>query len=238
MVLLLFDIDGTLLRGAAQAHAEALRAAMHAVYGIGSSDGAARALPVVQAAGRTDMEIARELATKSGCSEELFQERMGDLQARTVVEYQRRVPADLSAFAVPGIGPLLAELDRDAEARLSLLTGNLEGIARLKLERAGLGSHFPAGQGGFGSDSEDRNDLPGIARARAGAPGDPHPRELTLVIGDTPRDIACARADGVRCIAVTSGPYDAEELLEADDVARSAGELRALILAQLRASRL
>jgi phosphoglycolate phosphatase-like HAD superfamily hydrolase len=60
--------------------------------------------------------------------------------------------------------------------------------------------------------------LPPIARRRAGAPGPPHPRERTVVIGDTPRDIACARADGLRCVAVAGGPYRAEALSEADAV--------------------
>ena len=82
--------------------------------------------------------------------------------------------------------------------RLSLLTGNLEPVARLKLRRAGLLEHFPAGQGAYGSDGEDRAALPAIARARAGSPERPFPRAETVVIGDTPADIACARADGCR----------------------------------------
>ncbi len=79
--------------------------------------------------------------------------------------------------------------------RLALVTGNFEPVARLKLARAGIGRYFPSGQGGFGSDSEDRAALPAIARRRAGPTGIPYPRERTIVIGDTPRDIACARAD-------------------------------------------
>ena len=54
----------------------------------------------------------------------------------------------------------------------------------------------------------------------------PYPRERTIVIGDTPRDIACARADGLRCVAVCSGPYEADELTAAEVVARDSGELR------------
>ena len=91
------------------------------------------------------------------------------------------------------------------------MTGNLEPVARLKLTRAGIGRHFASGQGGFGSDSEDRSDLPPIARARAAAwnGGEPWPRERTVVVGDTPRDIACARADGVHVVAVPTGPFAA-----------------------------
>lgn len=232
---MLFDIDGTLLQGASLEHAQALRVALHEIFGIGSSDGDAAALPVVQAAGRTDMEIAREIVTRSGRSDGQFQARLEELEREWVAEYERRVPEDLSRLAVPGMERMLAELGSHQGVRLALLTGNLEGIARLKLARAGMGRHFPVGQGAFGSDSEDRNVLPGIARARAGPPGEPYPRALTVVIGDTPRDIACARADGVRCIAVTTGPYDPLALAGADGVAHSTDELRALLLAELGA---
>ena len=105
----------------------------------------------------------------------------------------------------------------------------LEPVARLKLERAGIGSYFPAGQGGFGSDHEDRTELPAIARERAGRDGRPHPRERTVVIGDTPRDIACARADGVRCLAVATGPHGVEDLETADAVATDARALARLL---------
>jgi phosphoglycolate phosphatase-like HAD superfamily hydrolase len=112
------------------------------------------------------------------------------------------------------------------------VTGNLEPVARLKLERAGIGHHFEAGQGGFGSDSEERAALPPIARRRAG--GDrPYPRERTIVIGDTPRDVACARADGVRCLAVATGPFGEDDLREADGVAADARGLGPLLEAAL-----
>ncbi|HEX4279515.1 MAG TPA: HAD hydrolase-like protein, partial [Solirubrobacteraceae bacterium] len=101
--------------------------------------------------------------------------------------------------------------------------GNFEPIARLKLKRAGIGRWFAGGPGGFGSDSEDRAVLPTIARRRAGKVA----RDNAIVIGDTPRDIACARADGVRCVAVTTGQYGPDELAGADAVARDAAELRA-----------
>jgi phosphoglycolate phosphatase-like HAD superfamily hydrolase len=90
------------------------------------------------------------------------------------------------------------------------------------------GLFFEQGQGGFGSDSPDRADLPPVARARAGradGAGSPWPRERTVVIGDTPRDIACARADGVRVVAVPTGPFAAAELAGADVLIGSLHEL-------------
>ena len=123
-------------------------------------------------------------------------------------------------------------LQADPAMRLSLVTGNVEGVARLKLRAAGIGSYFDSGQGGFGSDSPDRADLPPVARARAGRAwsGDaPWPRERTVVIGDTPRDIACARADGVRVVAVPTGPFAAGDLAGADVLIDSLHELPAAL---------
>ena len=141
-----------------------------------------------------------------------------------MLAYERLCPADLSAKVAPGMVELLEELAaRPDEFRLSLVTGNLEPIARLKLERAGVGRFFAAGQGGFGSDHEDRGKLPAIARARASDP--PWPRERTVVIGDTPRDIACARVDEVRVAAVATGPYAIEALADADAVVDDARAL-------------
>ncbi len=109
----------------------------------------------------------------------------------------------------------LAALAAEPETyRLALVTGNLEPVAHRKLAAAGIGHFFARGQGGFGSDAEERGELPAIARARAGG----WARERTVVIGDTPRDIACARVDRVRVIAVATGPYTAEALADADAV--------------------
>ena len=234
-MLLLFDIDGTLLTGAAREHAQALYEALHDVYGV--RDGASAR---VEAAGRTDGEIARAVLLALGVSAQRIDERLDDLRAACVERYALLCPRSLADRVVPGVVGLLESLTRREHAILALVTGNLEPIARLKLERAGLGRYFARGQGGFGSDSEDRLDLPPIARRRAGLhpaagtpAGEPYPRERTLVIGDTPRDIACAHADGLRCFAVTSGPYDAGALAAADAVAHDADELGRLLETEL-----
>ena len=131
-----------------------------------------------------------------------------------------------------GIAELLAELAGLPDRfRLSLLTGNFEPVARRKLESAGIGSYFPPGQGAFGSDAEDRDQLPAIARGRAADAdgGAPWPRERTLIIGDTPRDVAAARADGLRCVAVATGPFSVAELAEADFVAADGHEVAGVL---------
>ncbi len=139
------------------------------------------------------------------------------------------MPGDLSAHVTPGMAELLQRLAERDDTLLALVTGNYEPIARMKLRAAGIGRWFPSRQGGFGSDHEQRAELPRIARGRAGEDGEPYPRRRTVVIGDTPRDIACARADGVRVLALATGPFAADALREADGVARDARELGELL---------
>jgi phosphoglycolate phosphatase-like HAD superfamily hydrolase len=213
-LLLLFDIDGTLLLKASHEHALAMHAALRDVYGLTGD-----AIAAVPAAGRTDIEIARHIALLADLPSVVFDAGLDDFRVATAEHYARLVPGDLSERVAPGVREALAALAARRGVRLSLVTGNLEAVARMKLRAAGLGGHFPAGQGGFGSDHEDRAELPRIARVRAGTVAAPHPRERTIVIGDTPRDIACARADGVRCVAVAGGPYAPGELADADAVA-------------------
>ena len=225
-MLLLFDIDGTLVRRANAAHADALHEALLRVHRVDTRAVGLSVLP----AGRTDGEIARLLLLEAGVSAERIDERADDVREVTCEVYGHTCEADLSDFVVPGIPSLLEWLGSLEGVRLALVTGNFEPVARLKLRRAaGLGRWFPTGQGGFGSDSEDRTMLPELARRRAGADGVPWPRERTIVIGDTPRDIACARADGLRCVAVATGPFGAEELTDADAVASGPDELRTVL---------
>jgi phosphoglycolate phosphatase-like HAD superfamily hydrolase len=219
-VLLLFDIDGTLLIKAAGAHADALRAALEEVWAVPDASAVK-----VETAGRTDPEIARLMLGELGVPADRIDAGMPAFQDACAREYARRVPADLSDRVAPGVPELLERLAARDDVTLSLVTGNLEPVARAKLGAAGIGHFFAPGQGGFGSDHEHRAELPAIARRRAGD----HPREDTIVIGDTPRDIACARADGVRVVAVATGPHPPDELGEADGVARTAHELGPLL---------
>jgi phosphoglycolate phosphatase len=216
-LLLLWDIDGTLLQRASREHAAALRAALVQVHGELTLDG-----HEIEAAGRTDGAIARDLLAAAGLASGAIDSRADDVIAACCALYDDLCPADLSPRVAPRIPEVLSELGERPDAfRFSLVTGNYERVARLKLARAGIGGWFPQGQGGFGSDAEAREALPPIARERAGG----WPRERTIVIGDTPRDIACARADGLRVLAVATGPYPVEALADADAVVDSAEAL-------------
>lgn len=225
-VLLLFDIDGTLLLKASREHAEALHAALRRIHLL-------EEIPTgkIEAAGRTDDAIARSILTLAGVPAERVDDRARDVRAMACAEYQHRCPADLRAHLAPGVPEVLDVLAARPDVDLALLTGNLDCIARLKVDRAGIGHHFPRGEGAFGSDSEDRTDLPEIARTRHGtARGEPpYPRERTVVIGDTPRDIACARADGCHVIAIATGPFRPSDLAGADVVVDMAREIPAAL---------
>lgn len=227
-MLVLFDIDGTLVQGASAEHAAALRQALRAVHGV-SVDQARRSVSV---AGRTDGEIARLYLLEAGVSAQRIDARAADVREECCRLYASLCPADLSDRVVDGMPALLETLSARGDLRLGLVTGNFEAVARIKLRAAGIGQWFARGEGGFGSDSEDRTMLPPIARRRAGVAAklaSSWPRELTIVIGDTPRDIACAHADRLRCIAVTTGPHGRDDLQAADFIADGVAELGAAL---------
>ncbi len=125
--------------------------------------------------------------------------------------------------AAPHAAEVLGKLG--ARMPIALLTGNPERMARARMERLGLARFFPEGQGGFGSDAELRADLIAIARARAGD----WPAADTVLVGDTPKDVAGAKDAGARAVGVTTGRYGAEELAGADEVIGGLDELPAAI---------
>jgi phosphoglycolate phosphatase-like HAD superfamily hydrolase len=199
-LLLLWDIDGTLLRyGGAREHAAALVQALRDAYGVDLPDDA---VTQVGPWGKTDQQIAREILERAGIA--------WDPEARWIERaWQIYSEADLTRLAdgaMPGATDALAWAE-DAGHVNALLTGNAEPIAFRKLDAAGLGRWFARGQGAFGSDAEDRRALVPVARRRAGG----WPTERTVVIGDAPGDVACALADGARAVALL-GHFDREQL--------------------------
>ena len=206
--------------------AASLREAIGEVYGVESTG------TKVEAAGRTDVEITRAILLQLGVSARRIDDGLADLRVAASEAYARRVPADLSSTVLPGMTDLLEELAPRDDVLLSLVTGNLQPIARLKLAAAGIGRFFPGGQGGFGSDSEDRTRLPAVARARAGTA--------------TPRTRASGRSSSATRRATSPAPARTacarwpwrpgptrHELGEADAVAADAHALRGLIAALL-----
>jgi phosphoglycolate phosphatase len=211
-MLLLFDIDGTLVRDRPLTHQEALTEAAVDVFGLRVGPGES---PVsdVEPWGKTDRQILRDVLERA---------RLGPPSDEDVSRWER---AACEAYARLEVEDAVARHSETAAAlerlragghALALVTGNLEPIARRKLGVRGLAGYFPEGQGGFGSDADLRPELVPIARARAGEqPGRPHPREDTVLIGDTPRDVEAALADGVRCVAISGERFSADDLRSA-----------------------
>ena len=202
MRLLLFDIDGTLVRGS-----PAKAAFGHA---LASVFGTAGPIAGHDFAGKTDPEIARELLEAAGVASGEIEAGLPRLWDRYLAELARLIPA-APAEALPGVDELIPALAARDDVALGLVTGNVEGGARLKLASAGLWEHFPVGA--YGSDHSARNELPGVACRRATAHwGRPFGGSDAVVIGDTPRDVACGRAARAATVAVATGRFSMAEL--------------------------
>lgn len=224
--LLLFDIDGTLVRGGPAK--KAFHQALEEVFGT------AGAIRDHNFSGKTDPQIARELLDGAGLSGQEIQAGFPALWASYLGRMAARLPQE-PMEVIPGVEELLRHLAGREEVAMGLLTGNILEGARLKLGSVGLLGHFPVG--GFGSDSENRDDLPGVAMERAAEEWgvDFHPRNV-VVVGDTPRDVSCGRNGGTRTVAVATGRYDVATLREtgADHVLPHMEDLQEAVRALLR----
>ncbi|MEP6592541.1 MAG: HAD hydrolase-like protein [Acidobacteriota bacterium] len=202
--LVLFDIDGTLvLTGAA-----GLRAMNRACEEVLGSTEALEGIPV---AGRTDRIILSDVLARAGRA--LDEPLLSDLRERYVGHLRREIelPGRGTKGIMPGIRPLLDALQQRDDVFLGILTGNFEAGARIKLEHFDLWRYFRCGA--YGDDAADRNALVPFALDRAVGCGLPHLEpEHIVVIGDTPHDVACARAVGAVPVAVATGSFSVEQL--------------------------
>jgi phosphoglycolate phosphatase len=222
---LLFDIDGTLvLTGGAGSRA--MTAAFRELFAI---DDAFRGIPMP---GRTDAWILADAAALHRIPAD------SPTLARFPEVYLRHLAIELAKpgprkGVMPGVRPLLDALASRDDVYLALLTGNYEAAARAKLEHFDLWQYFACGA--FGDAAPDRNGLLPKAISRVAACGGPSvlPHN-TIVIGDTPLDVACAAAGGARSIAVATGSHTVDELRTSgadvvfEDLSDTAEVLRAL----------
>jgi len=200
--MILFVIDGTLIESDG-AGAEAFEQVFRSMFGI---QGAAAELDF---RGNTDRGILRAFFEKCGIpATEDNLERF----CLAYVHWLEQLLLERGGRTLPGIRRLLTELSNaDHVSLVGLLTGNIRLGAEIKLRRFGIWEHFETGA--FGCESEARNDLAAIAHARGSRIlGQQLRGEEILIIGDTPRDIACARSIGARSIAVATGAYETEAL--------------------------
>lgn len=210
--VVLFDIDGTLLLSYGAGRV-AMESALVETFGTPGPS-------AYRYDGKTDKLIVRETMRIAGFDDAVIDERMTLVLDRYLDGLHRALAdATRKAFALPGIHALVDEVERADDLVLGLLTGNVVPGARAKLGAVGLAfDRFVVGA--FGSDHEERPQLPPIARERASALlGYDVPGAQLVIIGDTPADVHCGRGVGARAIAVATGGYTTEELAVHDPAA-------------------
>lgn len=197
--LILWDIDGTLIRGGAPAR-EVIEDAAARVAGL-------EAVPDVEMSGKTDPQILREILTLAGVPQGEADRLLPSALAVLEDNLRGAVPRlRAEGRVLPGVVELLRGLGATAGVHQTVVSGNLAANAYVKLAAFGLDDLVDTEAGAYGSDNPDRNTLVQLALERVAAL-----RKLTYeraevwVVGDTPHDLACARAAGVRCLLVGTG---------------------------------
>lgn len=204
--LVLWDVDGTLLR-AGDIGAAVFDDAVETVLGR-------RPPERVRMSGKTDPLIVTEYLDMMGVERrpEVVERVLAELEAGLARASAAGVLHEEGA-ACGGVAELLAELDATEGVSQTLLTGNVYANAVVKVTAYGLDKWLDLEIGAYGSDSMDRNQLVPIALERLeqlrGVKVTP---SATWVIGDTPRDLACARAAGAKCMLVATGRYTYADL--------------------------
>lgn len=204
MSLLLFDIDGTLLLSGG-AGVRAMTRAFDQTFRVKD------AFQAADVAGRTDTFIVSTALRQAGLED--TPEAHGRFREAYVplLSDEIRKPPTGRTGLMPGVDRLLEVLVSDDGFEIGLLTGNFEAAAYVKLRHFAIDAHFT--WGAFGEESADRNDVARAALRRAEERNIPrHRRQRAVVVGDTPHDVACARAIGARVIAVATGNYTEAQL--------------------------
>ena len=202
--LILFDIDGTLTR--TQNGYLPFNEAILKIFGFAGD------IRTVVPDGNTDPLIVKDIFMKAGMD---LASEPGQLE-RFTVQLQESYRTHVSCGAtrirpLPGADRLLRNLSVMADFHSSVVTGNFEATALVKLECAGLARYLS--RGAYASDSQHRGDLPRIAKQRwETAMGKTITAEQCIVVGDTPKDLECARANAMKCLLVGTGRYPVEEL--------------------------
>jgi phosphoglycolate phosphatase len=220
--LVLFDIDGTLLSAREEAwkipsdesgeqvlmgEVELMRQVIRDVTQIPVDPYRHRP------SGKTDAQVVFELFEGICMKDAEIYDWMPKLLEEYLKRLGRVIQGPESADLKPGVLKLLDQLSTRKDIVLSLLTGNCEGAARLKLKTHGLEKYFTFETGAFGDRAKHRDELPTLAVAATQRHRNQHFRgKSVVVIGDTPHDVRCVKSIGAKVLAVATGSYSPEEL--------------------------
>ena len=206
---MLWDVDGTLIDTAGLT-------ARSFDLAVGAALGRPPGRHCVPMSGKTDPSIALDIMEATGLDPEEARRRLPSVLDRLETE----LAASAESFqekgtVLPGVESVLARLDGQASVYQSVLTGNTASNAAVKLRTFGLDRWLDLEIGAFGSDRHDRDDLVPVATERAERlRGRSFAPDEVWVVGDTPRDLACARAAGVRCLLVATGNVPMDEIAD------------------------
>jgi phosphoglycolate phosphatase-like HAD superfamily hydrolase len=199
--LILFDVDGTLIRGTGMGR-RALERAFAEVFDLRVEEHPE--IRNVPFAGQTDPTILAGMARALGIDPEPFQSHRAAFEDAYYRHLRVTVAQSPDKHLCPGVKELIPRLAREPRLLLGLLTGNLERGARIKLDPFGLNSYFAFG--GFGSDHEDRGALAARALELArGRCGQPIAADHVLVVGDTEYDVLAGRRNDFLTAGVVTG---------------------------------
>ncbi len=215
---MLFDIDGTLLRGAGQHHKQAL------IEGIRTVTGVSTHLDGVPTAGMLDRDLIVTMLRAGGYSQRRARMVLRPIMAECQNSYFANCNVDLSPLVCVGVRDFISEL-KQRGAALGLVTGNLTQIGWKKMELARLRDYFSVGA--FAEDGRTRARLARVAAQRARQQGLITKESRITLIGDHGNDVQAAKANGYQSVAVATGVTPLEELRSAqpDYLVRDLGEL-------------
>lgn len=202
-IAVFFDIDGTLLHvnGAGR---RAFSNAIATVFGWQDT------IEYIEFAGATDLDVLHRIALVQG----------GTLTHEEIQRFFHQLPIELASTAhvsnatlFSGVRELVERLADHPAAHLGLITGNEERCARIKLSLFDLDHHFKFGA--YGHEHGDRSEIARLANQRLHEMLPPGAQPQRYLLGDTPSDIAAARAIGATAIGVATGVFGRQALLEA-----------------------
>jgi len=204
--LVLFDIDGTLLKFKKYRSKEFFAQVVSEVFGKKPNMD-----KMPSFAGMTDSSMLRLMADDMNISHDEMFSHSDEIWNKLLLLYKEFTTEDVIEV-LPGVEELLKKLVADKDVALGLVTGNFRAHAYLKLDAVGLGYYFKFGA--YGDDNYDRDFLPPLLFRRAAeylkVAG--FSASDALIIGDSPKDIQCAKVNGIPVLSVTTGGFSTEEL--------------------------